>query len=102
MSRESERAAIVVYGATAGVIETLLAAMRRHIAAHPELHEAGAPAPSVVTIRDGAEKPGLYGVAILVGVLFLPRVAAVLYLLVAARAVLIPGREGRLTLGRRD
>jgi uncharacterized membrane protein len=101
-SREAERAAIVVYGATAGVIEALLAAMRRHVAAHPELHAAGAPAPVHRPVAQQAARPALYGAAMIVGLLLLPRLAAVLYLLVAARAVLVPGREGRLTLGGRD
>ena len=43
----------------------------------------------------------LYGVAILIGVLVLPRIAAFGYLVVAARAVLVPGSEGRLSLHQR-
>jgi hypothetical protein len=101
VSREAERAAIVVYGATAAAIEGLLAAMRRHVAAHPELREEGAPAP-VRRIGQHAAKPAAYGVAVIIGLLFLPRLAAVLYLLVAARAVLVEGSEGRLTLTGRD
>jgi uncharacterized membrane protein len=43
----------------------------------------------------------VYGVAILIGVLVLPRLAAFGYLIVAARAVLVPGSEGRLSLHHR-
>jgi len=40
----------------------------------------------------------MYSAAILAGILVLPRLAAVAYLVVAARAVLLPTGDGRLTL----
>jgi uncharacterized membrane protein len=82
-SRDAERAAVVVYGATAVTIELLLAAARHHV---------GVERP---TRRHGF-RAGLYVVAIVIGILVLPRLAAVGYLLVAARAVLGSEGEGGL------
>jgi len=96
-SRAAERAAVVVYGATAVLIEGLLGAMRHYAAAHEELVDGEAP-PDPVGVRRVVAHPTLYGVSIVAGVLLLPRLAAVAYLLIAARAVLLPGREGRLSL----
>jgi uncharacterized membrane protein len=103
VSTEAERAAVVVYGLTAGVIEALIRRSARYAAAHPELLEGGEAAVPEVAPPDVPVAP-LYGLAIIVGVLAFPRVAAFGYLLVAARAVLVPGSEGRLSLplsGRR-
>jgi uncharacterized membrane protein len=97
-SQEAERAAIVVYGVTAAVIEALLAAMRRHALARPELHERELPVAVVPLHRRRGVSAVLYSVGIVIGLLLLPRLAAVLYLLVAARAVFVPGAVGRLTL----
>jgi uncharacterized membrane protein len=99
VSREAERAAVVVYGATAGVIELLIGAASRYAATQPGLlHDTGAPPPRGALQRHGL--PALvYGAGIIVGVLLFPRLGAVLYLLVAARAVLTPAGELRLTLG---
>jgi uncharacterized membrane protein len=99
VSRDAERAAVVVYGVTALTIEALIGAARRHADTHPELLHGDAPPQ-----RDTLERHGiplaLYVAAIVVGVLLLPRLAAVAYLVVAARAVLTLGGEGRLTLQR--
>jgi uncharacterized membrane protein len=101
-SRDAERAAVVAYGATALVIELLLVAAVRYAMAHPELLEGEMPKPAErVRDRRGPLAAGLYSVALVIGVLLLPRLAAVGYLLVAVRAVLFPGGEGRLTLGGR-
>ena len=82
LSRDAERAAVVVYGVVAIAIEALLAAMTRR---------AGEPqAPR--TARGVA-----YAVAIAFAVLLFPRVAAFAYLAVAAFAVLAAQGEGRLT-----
>jgi len=96
-SEQAERAAIVVYGVTAGAIEALLMAMRRHALARSELHAEELPVVAVPLHRRRGAGAVLYSVGIVVGLLLLPRLAAVLYLLVAARAVFVPGAEGRLT-----
>jgi uncharacterized membrane protein len=97
-SRDAERAAVVAYGATAILIELLLAAAVRYAAAHPELLEGEMPQPAErVRDRRGPLSAGLYSAAIAIGILLLPRLAAVAFLLVAVRAVLFPGGEGRLT-----
>jgi len=97
-SREAERTAVVVYGLTAGVIEALLGVAWRYASANPSLHHGDAPPPRGALRRHGFPA-FVYGVAIISGVLLFPYLAAVLYLLVAARAALTPGGVGRLTLG---
>ena len=59
---------------------------------------AGGPAP--LRARRGLVATGLYAVAILIGIVMLPRLAAFAYFVVAARAVFLPGGEGGLTLRR--
>jgi len=102
VSTSAERAAVVVYGVTAGLIEALIRASARWAAAHPDLLEGGEAAAPEVAPAEVPVAP-LYGLALIIGVLVLPRIAAFGYLIVAARAVLVPGSEGRLTLsiGRR-
>src|SRR3954452_13604402 len=100
VSTSAERAAVVVYGVTAGLIEALIRWSARWAAAHPDLLEGGEAAAAEVAPPDVPVAP-LYAVAILVGVLVLPRLAAFGYLIVAARAVLVPGSEGRLSLHQR-
>ena len=102
VSTSAERAAVVVYGVTAGLIEALIRASARWAAAHPDLLKGGEAAAPDVAPADVPVAP-LYGLALIIGVLVLPRLAAFGYLIVAARAVLVPGSEGRLTLsiGRR-
>ena len=103
VSRDAERAAVVAYGATALVIELLLLAAVRYAIAHPELVEGEPLAPAAhVRDRRGPIATGLYAAALVLGILLLPRLAAVGYFLVAARAVLLPGGEGRLSLTPRD
>jgi uncharacterized membrane protein len=97
VSTEAERAAVVVYGVTAGVIEALIRRSARYAAAHPDLLEGGEAAAPDVAPPEVPVAP-LYAVALIIGVLVLPRLAAFAYLLVAARAVLVPGAEGRLSL----
>jgi uncharacterized membrane protein len=96
-SRDAERAAVVFYGATAVAIEALIGAARRYAEAHPELLHGEAPPPIDVLRRHGLPV-AVYGAAMVAGLLLFPRLAAVAYLVVAARAVLLPGGEGRLTL----
>jgi uncharacterized membrane protein len=97
-SREAERAAVVVYGVTAGLIEMILGAAWRYAATQPSLLDGGAPPPRGALERHGFPAV-VYGVGILLAVLLFPRLGAVLYLVVAARAVLIPAGTLRLTLG---
>jgi uncharacterized membrane protein len=96
-SRDAERAAVVFYGATAIAIEALIGAARRYAEAHPELLHGEAPPPLEALRRHGLPV-AVYGAAMVAGLLLFPRLAAVAYLVVAARAVLLPGGEGRLTL----
>ena len=95
----AERAAVVVYGVTAGIIEALIGAMSRYAARHPELLHDGKPAPrEPLRSRRGLVPTGLYAAGVFIGVLLLPRLAAIAYFAVAARAVFFPG--GGLTLLR--
>jgi uncharacterized membrane protein len=99
-NRDAERAAVVVYGATAGAIEILLVFIWRYASARPALVHADAPPPPAAwRFGGGGVGAALYGAAILIGAALVPRVAAIAYLLVAARAVFFTGAEGRLTLG---
>jgi len=101
-SRSAERAAIVLYGGSALVIELLLRACERYAAAHPGLVLGGAQAPLEATQARGwraAIGTLLYGLAILAGIFIFPKLAAVGYLVVALRGVLVAGSEGRLGLG---
>ena len=97
-SRSAERAAVVVYGVVAALIEVLLASASRYAAAHPDLLVEGAPAPPSRDRARGGIRAGLYAVLLLFGILLLPRLAAFGYFAVAAYAVLSPRGEGRLTL----
>ena len=97
VSRDAERAAVVFYGATAIAIEAVIATARRYAEAHPELLHGELPPRAEVLERHGISL-AMYSAAILAGILVLPRLAAVAYLVVAARAVLLPTGEGRLTL----
>ena len=100
VSRSAERTAVVLYGATAAVIDLLLALAWRHAARERELAESdeGVALMPATSIRLGVG-PVLYGLALVLGVLVLPRIAAVGYLLVALRAIFLSGGEGRLTFG---
>jgi uncharacterized membrane protein len=98
VSRDAERAAVLVYGLTAGLIEALMGAAWRYARSQPALLGGDLPPPSSVMRRHGVPAL-LYGAALLAGVLLFPYLAAVLYLLVAARAVFLPAGELRLTLG---
>jgi len=98
-SESAERAAVVVYGLTAGVIELLMASAWRYAAAQPGLlSDPDAPLPEQAQRRRGTLRGGLYGVALFLGVLVLPKLAAFGYFVVAALAVLSARGEARLTL----
>ncbi|WP_053226960.1 TMEM175 family protein [Solirubrobacter soli] len=96
-SATAERAAIVVYGATALVIELLMAAASRYAATRPELLREDV-APHRLEHKRGGARAALYGIAVVLGVLIFPRIAAFGYFAVAALSVLSPRGELKLTL----
>jgi uncharacterized membrane protein len=97
-SRDAGRAAVVVYGVTAGLIEALMGAAWRYAGSQPALLHDDVPPPRAAMQRHGIPA-FVYGAGIVAGVLVFPRLGAILYLLVAARAVLFPAGVFRLTLG---
>jgi TMEM175 potassium channel family protein len=98
-SESAERAAVVVYGVTAGAIELLMASSWRYAASQPGLlGDPDAPLPEHAQRRRGTLRGGLYGIALFLGLLVLPRLAAFGYFVVAGVAVLTARGEGRLTL----
>lgn len=97
-SETAERAAVVVYGAIAGLIELLMATAARYAASQPELLAPGAAPPPVADRARGGVRAALYAALLLLGILVFPRLAAFGYFAVAAYAVLSPRGEGRLTL----
>jgi uncharacterized membrane protein len=101
-SESAERAAVVFYGGCALVIELLLRAAERYAASHPELVLGSAQSPLQPGPARGwraAIGTALYGLAILAGIFIFPKLAAVGYLVVALRGVLVAGNEGRLGIG---
>jgi uncharacterized membrane protein len=97
-SRDAERAAVVVYGVSAAVIELLLASASRYAASRPDLLVEGTPPPAPADRARGGLRAFLYAAMLVAGILVLPRLAAFGYFAVAAYAVLSPRGEGRLTL----
>jgi uncharacterized membrane protein len=89
-SDRAERVAIGVYGATLLASQLLFAAIARYAIAHPELHEEmTGTRPPPPRERD-AQKGGLfYGLAIAAGITFIPKVAAVAYLVIATRGIFL-------------
>jgi TMEM175 potassium channel family protein len=96
-SRDAGRAAVVVYGVTAGLIEALMGAAWRYAGSQPALLHDDVPPPRAAMQRHGVPA-FVYGAGIVVGVIVFPRLGAILYLLVAARAVLFPAGVFRLTI----
>ncbi len=98
-SASAERAAVVFYGATALAIELILRAMIRYASTRPELVEGEVPPlPRAEQGWRATVGTVAYATAILVGVFIFPRAAAVLYLTIALRGVLVSGHEGRLSI----
>jgi uncharacterized membrane protein len=95
-SDSAERAAVVLYGATALTIEWLLAAAGRYAATHPELGETGGEGPAPLTRV--ASSSALYSLAAIIGILLLPKLAAIGYLIVAIRGVFFGQIAGRFSL----
>ena len=94
-ARGAERAAIIVYGATAIAIELISVWMRRYAEARPYLlpqEEQPPPDPTVRHVRKVAGVPIVWAITIAIGVIFFPKVAAVMYLIVAAQGVFQLGR----------
>ena len=101
-SDQAERIAILLYGATALVIEVLLRTAVRYALARPELTDVepgDAPRPKPRRASRDALNSALYGVAILAGVFIFPKLAAFGYFVVAVRGVAVAGVEGQLGLG---
>ena len=98
-STRSERAAVALYGLTALAIELILRAMIRYASTRPELVEGEVP-PLPKSERGWRATIGSagYALAIAFGVLLLPHIAGAFYLLIALRAVLVSGHEGRLSI----
>jgi uncharacterized membrane protein len=100
-SDEAERTAIILYGATALLIELLLRASVRYALSQPELTDVRPeelPAPRRERAWRDSLTSLLYGIAIFAGVFIFPKLATIAYLVVAIRGVLVVGGEGRLGL----
>jgi uncharacterized membrane protein len=103
-SNRAERTAIGFYGATVLVIELLLLAAVRHVASHPDLLVEPSDA-ETMPVRRRHERRGwfrtlAYPAAIAFGIIAIPKVAAILYLVVAAEGVLLLGGGSRFSLRR--
>ena len=97
--RDAERAAVAFYGATALVIELILRAMIRYAASRPDLVEGPiSPLPRAEQGWRATVGTVAYTTGILVGIFIFPRAAAVLYLTIALRGVLVSGHEGKLSI----
>jgi uncharacterized membrane protein len=99
-SREAERAAVAFYGATAAAIELCMTAAWRYAVAHHELLHEPTEGPRHRIHRRGIVSAAMYAALIVFAVLVVPRLAAIAYLFVAMRAVLLPAEEGTLALPR--
>jgi uncharacterized membrane protein len=91
---EASRTAVGLYGLTAIVIDTLLAASVRHAARHPELARSQpSETPEPPTSRARSWRPSAsvvaYALAILAGILVFPKLAAAAYLAVAIRSLVM-------------
>ena len=99
-SEAAERAAVVVYGAVALAIELVLATMARHVASQPGLADDAAELRTPGARKRGFLSVVMYPLAIVLGLLAFPDLAAFGYLAVAIRAVVSAQGEGRIALAR--
>jgi uncharacterized membrane protein len=97
-SDRAARVAIGVYGLTAILLQIVLRAALRHAAQTPDLADPAMPLSAAHAERRPAQSTNvlLYGAVIALGILFLPKVAAGFYLVVAARGALVADGERRL------
>jgi uncharacterized membrane protein len=103
-SDRAERTAIAFYGVTVLVIELVLVAAVRHVASQPDLLIEPSEA-ETLPVRRKHERRGwfrtlAYPAAIAFGIIAFPKVAAIIYLVVAAEGVLLLGDRGRFSLRR--
>jgi uncharacterized membrane protein len=100
-SDRSERIAIGVYGGTLLLSQVAYGALIRYALKHPELHdrELMLDSPPPARQRDANQGGLFYALAIAAGVTFVPKFAAVAYLVIGARALFVSG--GRRSLLRR-
>jgi hypothetical protein len=100
---EASRTAIALYGLSALVIDVLLQAGVRHAARHPELarsQPSDTPKPPLSEHRSWRPSPSVaaYALAILVGILVLPKLAAAAYLAVAVRGIVVLHSETGMSI----
>jgi uncharacterized membrane protein len=97
-STDAERAAVIVYGAVALAIEFLLVTMWRYAVSRPDLMpKEERPPPRPVVRRRSALSVAGYALAILVGFLLVPEIAAFAFLAVAARSIFAAEGDVRIT-----
>jgi uncharacterized membrane protein len=102
-SNRAERVAIGFYGLTALVIELVLRAGVRYAASQPHLAAEPPPdeSPPVMDQPDSrwaSLSAAVYSLAIVFGIVLVPRVAVVAYLAIAIRGALVVGGSGRLNI----
>ena len=101
VSREAERVAVALYGATLLLIALTLALMWRHAARERELLEEDvADVVAEQAERRSFTELGLYALGITLGVVVLPRLAAIGYLAVALWSVVDARGERQAQPGR--
>jgi TMEM175 potassium channel family protein len=102
-SDEASRTAVGLYGATVLAIDMLLDASVRHAARHPELAQSQPSQEATPPLPEGRSwRPSLsvvvYAIAILVGILVFPKLAAAAYLAVAVRGLMTLDSDSRVSL----
>jgi uncharacterized membrane protein len=87
--------AVVLYGATVLVIELMLQALTRYVASRPQPDDQSEDAKAAVRRSRLSPVVVLYAVAICIGLVGFPKVAAALYLVLAIPSVVLAGAHGR-------
>ncbi len=104
-NNRAERIAIAFYGLTALALDMVQRLGVRYAVARPDMLEA--PPSDEVDVQDAptrrenraaALSAAVYTVVIVVGIVLVPRVAVIAYLLVAVRSALVIGAGGRLSV----